>query len=163
VLQNPAYAGSKNERKEGGKMQDLNKCPQCGRLLIAYEEVIALNGQLFCSNHCVAIVKAKEVSNEYPHLNSYDAYEVAKMKVASEAEVVRTEDVLGEDLQEVQIAVTYYKTIKLPRNMSEAKMLETAEGLWQDGIVCAEPDDCDDVRFECSLVKSRNSEHNMED
>jgi len=78
-------------------------------------------------------------------------------------EIVRAEDVLGEDLQEVQIAVTYYKTIKLPKVLSEEKMHEVAEKLWNDGTVCAEPGDCDDVRFECALVKDRNSEHDMED
>lgn len=144
-------------------MQDLNKCPRCGRLLVAHEEIVSLHGQLFCSRHCAIAVKAKEVQKEYPHLSYNNAYEVAKMKYDDEAEVVRAEDVLGEDLQEVQIAVTYYKTIKLPRTLSEDKMIEVAEKLWNDGAVCAEPDDCDDYHFECALVKNKNSEHVEED
>ena len=144
-------------------MQELNKCPQCSRLLVSYEAVIAVNGQLFCSKHCAAIAMAEDVSKDYPHLSSHEAYEVAKMKVEAEAEVVRTEDALGEDLQDVQIAVTYYKTVKLPRTLSEEEMIEAVTNMWQDGIVCAEPDDCDDVNFECALVKTTNSEHVEED
>lgn len=132
-------------------MQDLNKCPSCGSVLVAHELVHSVDGKLWCSRACFVRHKAEELK--------LNAYEMAQEQYACEAEVVRAEDVLGEDLQEVQIAVTYYKTIKLPRTLSEDKMKEVAEKLWNDGTVCAEPDDCDDFRFECALVNSKNSEH----
>lgn len=132
-------------------MQDLNKCPSCGSVLVAHELVHAVDGKLWCSRACFVRHKAEELM--------LNAYEIAREHYVSEAEIVRAEDVLSEDLQEVQIAVTYYKTIKLPRTLSEDKMKEVAEKLWADGKVYAEPDDCDDFSFECALVKNENSGH----
>ena len=73
------------------------------------------------------------------------------------AETISTEEVLAEDLQEVQIAVTYFKTIKVPKCLTEAKAMEVTKKMWNDGIITAEPGDCDDVRFECELVNRDNS------
>lgn len=143
-------------------MQDLNKCPKCGQLLVAHEEIVSVRGQLCCSYKCAIEVLVDALREQFPKLRTETLYTMAKAIYMDERDVVRTEDVLGEDLQEVQIAVTYYKTIKLPKTMSEEKMKEVATKLWMDGTVCAEPDDCDDVRFECALVKDRNSEHDKE-
>ena len=88
-----------------------------------------------------------------------EAMEVAKEYFDECAETVRTEDVLAEDLQEVQIAVTYYKTVKVPKCLTEAKAKEVVEKLWNDGTITAEPGDCDEVRFECELVNKDNSLH----
>lgn len=144
-------------------MQELNKCPKCGQLLVAHEEIIAMHGELYCSRNCAIHALADDLRPKHPLLKHNTLVNMAKLIFADEAELVTAEDVLGEDLQEVQIAVTYYKTIKLPRTMSEDKMKEVAEKLWQDGTVCAEPDDCDDFSFDCALVKDRNSEHDKED
>lgn len=144
-------------------MQDLNKCPVCGQLLVAHEEIISFEGRLFCSRSCSVQACVEDMRTLFPHASISALFEIAKIRCDDESEAVLTEDVLGEDLQDVQIAVTYYKTIKLPRVLSEDKMREVAEKLWMDGTVCAEPDDCDDVRFECALVKDSNSEQNMED
>ena len=144
-------------------MQELNKCPECGQLLVAHEEIISFDGHLYCSRNCAIQVCVKDMRKTFPHTCTNAIFEMAKIRYEDESEVVAVEDVLGEDLQEVQIAVTYYRTIKLPRTLSEDKMKEIAEKLWNDGTVCAEPDDCDDFHFECALVKDRNSEHDMED
>lgn len=144
-------------------MQDLNKCPVCGQLLVAHEEIISARGALYCSHTCAIQARAEELKAEFPSISYGMLLDIAKALSKDEVEVIRAEDVLGEDLQEVQIAVTYYKTIKLPKVLSEEKMHEVAEKLWNDGTVCAEPGDCDDVRFECALVKDRNSEHDKED
>lgn len=143
-------------------MQELNKCPKCGQLLVAHEEIISVRGKLYCSRNCAVHALAEELRPQHPLLNYGSLVVMAKVIYNDEHEIVRTEDVLGEDLQEVQIAVTYYKTIKLPKTLSEDKMKDIAEKLWNDGTVCAEPDDCDDVYFECALVKNRNSEHDKE-
>lgn len=144
-------------------MQDLNKCPKCGQLLVAHEEIVSFDGRLYCSRSCAIKDCVDNLTKLFPHLSTNAAFEMAKIRYEDESEVILAEDVLGEDLQEVQIAVTYYRTIKLPKVLSEEKMHEVAEKLWNDGTVCAEPGDCDDVRFECALVKDRNSEHDMED
>jgi hypothetical protein len=162
VLQSPAYAGSKNERKEGGKMQELNKCPKCGQLLIAHEEIIAMHGELYCSRNCAVHELADDLRRQHPLLKYNTLVDMAKAMYEDVSEVVRTDEVLSEDLQEVQIAVTYYKTITLPKTLSEEKAKEVAEKLWNDDIIRAEPEDCDDVRFDCALVKGKNSTHDME-
>lgn len=144
-------------------MQELNKCPICGQLLVAHEEIIAVRGQLCCSYKCAIDLLVSTLHEQFPKLRTETLYKMAKAIYIDEREVVRAEDVLGEDLQEVQIAVTFFKTIKLPKTLSEEKMKEVATKLWMDGTVCAEPDDCDDVQFDCALVRDRNSEHNMED
>lgn len=144
-------------------MQDLNKCPKCGQLLVAHEEVVSVLGKLYCCRNCAVHALVDDLRSQHPLLRYGSLVMMAKTVYNDVHEIVRAEDVLGEDLQEVQIAVTYYKTIKLPKVLSEEKMHEVAEKLWNDGTVCAEPGDCDDVRFECALVKDRNSEHDMED
>lgn len=135
-------------------MQDLNKCPACGAALVAHELVHAVDGKLWCSKECFVRYKADELK--------LNAVELAEEHYASEAEIVRAEDVLAEDLQSVQIAVTYYKTVKVPRTLSEEDAKALVEELWQEGTVCAEPEDCDDYNFECTLVKDTNSGQVME-
>lgn len=142
----------------------MNKCPACGTVLVSHETAHALNGKLFCSRSCAI----KDAALNMPlykegHCTHNQATEWAKDAYDARAEVVRTEDVLSEDLQSVQIAVTCYKTIKLPKCYTESKALEVAEKLWNDGLVVAEIDDCDDISFTCALVKDNNSTHSEED
>lgn len=138
----------------------MNKCPVCGAILVSHESAHAFDGKLFCSRSC-AIKHYVENCDAYINgFISHDkATECAKLAYDARAEVVSTEDVLAEDLQTVQIAVTCFKTIKLPKCLSEEKALAVAEKLWKDGIVVAEIDDCDEVVFECMLVKDYNSKH----
>lgn len=136
----------------------MNKCPRCGSILVAHETAQAVGGKIYCSRDCAV----RDIADTLLHYtmagkSHNEATEVAKEYFDECAETVLTEDVLAEDLQEVQIAVTYYKTIKLPKCMSEAKAKEVAEKLWNDGLVLVEPDDCDDVSIECELVKRHNS------
>lgn len=136
----------------------MNKCPRCGSILVAHETAQAVNGKIYCSRHCAVLDIADSLHSGTMSANSHnEAVEAAKEYFDECSETVLTEDVLAEDLQEVQIAVTYFKTIKLPKCMSEAKAKEVAEKLWNDDLVLAEPDECDDVRIECELVKRRNS------
>lgn len=136
----------------------MNKCPRCGSILVAHETAQAVGGKLYCSRHCAVLDLTDRFLQDIMASKRYqEAMEVAKEYFDECAETVRTEDVLAEDLQEVQIAVTYYRTIKLPKCMSEAKAKEVAEKLWNDGLVLVEPDECDDVQFECELVKRHNS------
>lgn len=136
----------------------MNKCPRCGSILVAHETAQAIDGKIYCSRYCTLLDLADRFLQDDATAKRYqDAMEVAKDYFDECAETVSTEDVLAEDLQEVQIAVTYYKTIKLPKCMSKAKAKEVAEKLWNDGLVLVEPDDCDDVQFECELVERHNS------
>lgn len=144
-------------------MQDLNKCPVCGQVLVAHEEIISFEGKLYCSRSCSVQACAESMRTLFPHASTNALFEIAKIRCDDESEAVLANDVLGEDLQDVQIAVTYYLTIKLPRVLSEDKMREVAEKLWNEGTVNADPDNYDDVQFECTLVKDRNSAQDMED
>ena len=140
----------------------MNKCPRCGSILVAHETAQAVNGKIYCSRDCAVRDIADDLLKSTMVGKSHnEATEVAKEYFDECAETVLTEDTLAEDLQEVQIAVTYYKTIKLPKCMSEAKAKEVAEKLWNDDLVRVEPDDCDDVRFECELVNRHNSSHEV--
>lgn len=138
----------------------MNKCPRCKSILVAHETVQAIDGKIYCSRHCALLDLADRFLQDDNTAKRYqDAIEVAKDYFDECAETVRAEDVLAEDLQEVQIAVTYYKTIKVPKCLSREKALEVTEKMWNDGTITAEPGDCDDVRFECELVKRDNSSH----
>ena len=131
-------------------MSQLNLCPQCKKPLVHYEEVHALNGELFCSRECAIkytthdiILNAKEAAIE-----DYD----------SNAEIVAAKDVLGEDLQTVEIVVMCMKRVKLPKNLTEQEAIIEARQLFDDGLLDVSPDDCDDMIFKCELVKDENSE-----
>lgn len=138
----------------------MNKCPRCKSILVAHEMVQAIEGKIYCSRHCALLDLADRFLQDSNTAKRYqDALEVAKDYFDECAETVRAEDVLAEDMQEVQIAVTYYKTIKVPKCLSREKALEVTEKMWNDGRVTAEPGDCDEVRFECELVKRDNSSH----
>lgn len=130
-------------------MKELNKCARCGRLLISQEEVHAINGALYCSKNCAV----QDIMDDY----IANAKALAIEAYDSEAEVVRTEDVLAEDLQTVEIVVTCKKHIKLPANLNEAEALAEAAKLYIDGLVSAEVDDCDDCTIEYTLVSKGNS------
>ena len=138
----------------------MNRCPRCGRLLVAHESVHAIDGKLYDSRTCFL--------RDYVDANTPDGFSVKQINQVWEeaiayynmhAEVLASEDVLAEDLQEVQIAVTFYKTVKVPKCLTREKALEVVEKMWNDGIIVAEPGDCDDVMFECELVNRDNSEH----
>lgn len=141
-------------------MQEMNKCPRCKKLLVAHETVHAIDGRLYCSRTCIL----RDLVDTYApddftvkQLNK--AWERAIEYYDANAEVLATEEVLSEDLQEVQIAVTYFKTVKVPKCLSKQKAEEVVEKMWIDGTVVADSDDYDDVRFECMLVNRDNSEH----
>lgn len=136
----------------------MNKCPRCGSVLVAHETAHAVDGKLWCSRDCAIRDLTGKFLQDASTVKRYnEAHQIACDYYDERAEVVDTETVLAEDLQEVQIAVTCFKTIKLPKCLSEDKAKEVAEKLWNDGIVVAEPGDCDDVRFECELVRKCNS------
>lgn len=137
----------------------MNKCPRCGSILVAHETAQAVDGKIYCSRYCALLALAdKFLQDENTAKRYQDAMEVAKDYFDDCAETVRTEDVLAEDLQEVQIAVTFFKTVKVPKCLTREKAIEVVEKMWNDGTVTAEPGDCDDVLFECELVSSDNSE-----
>lgn len=139
-------------------MQEMNRCPRCKKLLVTHETVHALDGKLYCSRLCTVLELAdKFLHDDQMAMRYNDAVEVAKEYYDERAEVVRTDDVLAEDLQEVQIAVTFFKTVKVPKCLTREKALEVVEKMWNDGTITAEPDDCDDVQFECELVERHNS------
>ena len=136
----------------------MNKCPRCGSILVAHETAQAVDGKIYCSRYCALLDLADRFLQDENTAKRYqDAMEVAKSYFDECAETVSTEDVLAEDLQEVQIAVTYFKTVKVPKCLTRDKAMEVVEKMWNDGIITAEPGDCDDVRFECELVNRDNS------
>ena len=136
----------------------MNKCPRCGSILVAHETAQAIDGKIYCSRYCALLDLADRFLQDESTAKRYqDAMEVAKDYFDECAEIVSTEDVLAEDLQEVQIAVTYFKTVKVPKCLTREKAMEVVEHAWNEGLVVAEPGDCDDVRFECELVNRDNS------
>lgn len=138
----------------------MNKCPRCGSILVAHETAQAVGGTIYCSRHCAVLdITDSLLQSTMAGKSHNEATEVAKEYFDECAETVCTEDVLGEDLQDVQIAVTFFKTIKIPKCLSRDKALEVVEKMWNDGIITAEPGDCDDVQFECELVNRDNSSH----
>lgn len=138
----------------------MNKCPRCGSILVAHETVQAVGGKLYCSRHCAVLeITDNLLQSTMAGKSHNEATEVAKEYFDECAETVRTEDVLAEDLQEVQIAVTFFKTVKVPKCLTRDKALEVVEKMWNDGIITAEPGDCDDVQLECELVERHNSSY----
>lgn len=136
----------------------MNKCPRCGSILVAHETAQAIDGKIYCSRICALYDLADRFLQDDSAAKRYhEAMQVAKEYFDDCAETISTEEVLAEDLQEVQIAVTYFKTIKVPKCLTEAKAMEVTKKMWNDGIITAEPGDCDDVRFECELVNRDNS------
>lgn len=141
-------------------MQEMNRCPRCRQLLVAHETAQAVDGKLYCSRHCAVLDLADRFLQDGNTAKRYqDAMDIAKEYFDDCSETVSTEEVLAEDLQEVQIAVTFFKTMKVPKCLTRDKTLEVVEKMWNDGIITAEPGDCDDVQFECELVNRNNSEH----
>ena len=139
-------------------MQEMNKCPRCGSILVAHETAQAVDGKIYCGRHCALMDLADRFLQDNSTAKRYqDAMDIAKEYFDECAETVLTEDVLAEDLQEVQIAVTFFKTVKVPKCLTRDKALEVVEKMWNDGIITAEPGDCDDVQFECELVERHNS------
>ena len=130
-------------------MKELNKCARCGRVLVGQEEVHAIRGSLYCSKNCAV----QDIMDDY----LMNAKEMAIEEYDNEAEVVRTEDVLAEDLQTVEIVVTCKKRIKLPADLTKAEALAQAAQLYAEGLVAAEPGDCDDYTIEYTLVSEDNS------
>lgn len=135
------------------KMQELNKCPQCGHVLISHETVHALNGKLYCSRNCTIRHIAEALMEIDDNLTHNQAIEEAKAIYDNEAEVVSTEDTLAEDFQEVRVSVTFTKVVKLPKNLSKEKALEIAEHLWNESLVTPDYEDHDEMHFDCELVK----------
>lgn len=133
----------------------MTRCPRCGKMLALQETVQAMDGLLYCSRDCAIRDKAEELKTQ--------VYDLAKEYFDEHAEEVATKDILSEDFQDVQIAVTYYKTVKLPKCLTEEKALRVVEDMWNAGKVNADPDDCEDVRFECVLVTKYNSTHGEAD
>lgn len=135
----------------------MNTCPRCGKVLVTKPVAIALEGKLYCSKACAKISITNEVVEDgiskglsRPYKASRD---LAMARYEAGAEEVNTSDVLSEDLQDVQVAVTIYKTVKMPKSLTEEAMKERVEKLWNDGDLAVDYDNCDDVRFECMLIK----------
>ena len=131
------------------QMKELTRCPQCKRPLVGHEEVHAIDGLLFCSKNCAV----SHITEDY----LMNAREMALEDYASEAEVVRTDDVLKNELQTVEIIVTCRKRIHLPINMSREEACHEARNLHDEGLVIVEPDDCEEIDVEYKLVEDENS------
>ena len=136
----------------------MNRCPRCGKPLVLNNTAEAIDGKLYCSRHCAVLDLADRFLQDPNTAARYqDAVEIAKEYFEDCSETVVVEDVVAEDFQEVQIAVTYYKTVRIPMCIDEGHALAIAEKMWNDGTITAEPGLCDDVSFECVLVKRDNS------
>lgn len=130
-------------------MKELTRCMMCGRVLVGQEEVHAVKGSLYCSKACAI----DDLTNDY----ITNAKELAAEEYNSLAEIVRTEDVLSEDLQEVEITVVCKKVIKLPADLSAEDALNEAEKLYKEGLVVIDQYDCDNVEVTYELVTKENS------
>ena len=134
---------------------NMTRCPRCGKMLVLQETVQAMDGLLYCSRTCAVHDKAEELKSQ--------VYDLAKEYFDEHAEEVATKDILAEDFQDVQIAVTYYKTVKVPKCLTKEKALRVVEDMWVAGNVGADPDDNDDMSFDCVLVNANNSTHEEAD
>lgn len=128
---------------------ELTPCTRCKRPLVGQEEIHAVRGSLYCSKTCAVA----DIMEDY----LMNAKEMAIEAYNDEAEIVRTEDVLGEDLQEVKITMTLTKVIKLPKDLSEAEAVSEACSLYNQGLVILDVDDCDESNIVYELVKNDNS------
>jgi len=135
----------------------MNTCPRCCKVLVTKPTAVALEGKLYCSKACAKISITNEVVEDgiskglnRPYKASRD---LAMARYEAGAEEVNTSEVLSEDLQDVQVAVTIYKTVKMPKDLTEEAMKERVEKFWSDGDLAVDYDNCDDVRFECMLIK----------
>jgi len=138
----------------------MNRCPRCKKLLVAHENVHAIDGKLYDSRTCfIRDYVDAHTSDDFTVKQINEAWEQAIAYYDEHAEVLASEEVLAEDLQEVQIAVTFFKTVKVPKCLTRDKALEVVEKMWNDGTITAEPGDCDEVQFECELVERHNSLH----
>jgi DNA-directed RNA polymerase subunit M/transcription elongation factor TFIIS len=136
----------------------MNKCKRCGSILIAHENIHVVDGELYCSRNCAVRNLAERFLQDDNTAKRYnDAFNVAKEYYEDCVDIVDPESILAEDMQDVQIAVTYFKTVKVPKCLSKKRAEEVVEMMWNKGIISAEPDDCDDVQFECELVSEDNS------
>lgn len=139
-------------------MKKLTKCTRCERILVSQEEVHAVRGGLYCSKTCAIndlmddlITNAKALAIE-----AYD----------SEAEVVSSEDILSEDLQEVKLTVSYTKVVKVPKNLSKEEAIIEVLDAYHEGLVVAEEGDCDYSDVKCELVTDNSLqviEYTLED
>ena len=130
-------------------MKELTKCPNCGRPLVSHEQVHAVSGGLYCSKSCAI----NYIMNDY----LMNAKEMAIETYNAEAEIVSTEDILKEDLQEVAITVTCTKIVRLPVTLSEQEAIDTIMSMYHEGLLVVEADDCDTVDARCTLVSNENS------
>lgn len=136
----------------------MNRCTRCGKLLVLKKTAEAIDGKLYCSRHCALLDVADKFLHDSKAAKRYSvAMEIAKDYFDDCSETISTEDVLAEDFQEVQIAVTYYNTVKVPKCLSHDKAIEVVEKMWVDGKVKAEPDDYEDLSIACVLVNNTNS------
>lgn len=131
-------------------MKRLNLCPQCKTPLVHHEEIHALNGELYCSKNCAVLHTMDDII--------LNAREAAIEEYDSNAEVVSSRDVLGEDLQTIEITVCCMKRIWVPKNLTEAEAIAEAKKLYQDSRVAVEPDDCTESVVTYELVRDENSE-----
>lgn len=136
----------------------MNKCPRCGSILVAHETAQAVDGKIYCSRYCTLLDLADRFLQDESTAKRYqDAMEVAKDYFDECAETVSTEDVLAEDLQEVQIAVTFFKTVKVPKCLTRDKAIEVVEKMWVDGTLVVDSTEYDDMQLQCELVNRDNS------
>lgn len=136
----------------------MNKCPVCGSILVTHETIQAIDGKIYCSRHCALQDLAIRFLQDDTTAKRYqDAMEVAKDYFEDAAEAVSSEDVLAEDLQEVQIAVTFYRNVKVPKCLTREKAISVVTDMWLNGKLLVEPGHSDDMSLECELVNRNNS------
>lgn len=127
----------------------LTCCPMCNSVLVEHPQAHALDGQLFCSRKCaIQYLTAKYIQN---------AKEMAIEAYDSNAEVVSTEDILGEDMYEVKVTLTCTTVFKMPKSLTEQEAITTVTNLYKEGLIEVQPDECDETVFKCELVKDNNS------
>lgn len=135
----------------------MNLCPRCSKVLVTNKTAIALEGKLYCGKACAKISIVNEVVNDGIGKGLNRPYKesrtIALERYEAGAEEVSTHEVLSEDLRDVQVTVTIYRTIKVPKTLTEQAAKDRVEKLWNEGSLDVDYDNCDDVQFECMLVK----------
>ena len=109
----------------------MNKCTRCGRVLAMRKTLIAIDGALYCGRACARMTLIDDEVDKSISEGLNRPYKESKAAADARyeecAEEVAMEDVLGEDLQDVQITLTLYKTVKVPKCLPKEKAEEAEE------------------------------------
>lgn len=126
----------------------MNKCPICGATLVTNEYCFSYAGKLYCSAACalrdVMLEAISDDTSDKAVLASN--VERAIRTFDNDVEKLAVEDVLGEDLNTVCIAVSLVKRVSVPKCMSASEALDYVAQRYNAGLIEIDADTADSAR-----------------